>query len=60
MITIPYENKVEIPPHSKMTFPEIPVGHPKFIWTNGADVQKTWSRFGWKPVNPLESGNAKR
>lgn len=34
----------------KITYPSIPVGHPDYKWTSGADVQATWIRFGWKPV----------
>ena len=33
--------------------PMVPVGHPKFVWTSGADVQATWKRYGWTP--PSES-----
>ena len=30
--------------------PWIPVGHPDFKWTSGADVQATWHRYtGWTP-----------
>ena len=32
--------------------PTVPVGHPNYVWTNGADVQATWKRFGWVPVSP--------
>lgn len=35
---------------AKITYPTIPVGHPDYKWTSGADVQATWMRFGWKPV----------
>lgn len=32
------------------TTPWIPVGHPDFKWTSGADVQATWHRYtGWTP-----------
>ncbi len=34
----------------KITYPTIPVGHPDYKWTSGADVQATWRRFGWKPT----------
>ena len=46
----------------KKTLPLIPVGHPEFKWTSGADVQSTWNRYtGWvppsgswiKPVQPI-------
>lgn len=33
----------------KRTDPWVPVGHPHFKWTTGADVQATWRRFGWTP-----------
>lgn len=36
-------------PHSRRTLPSIPVGHPQYKWTSGADVQATWRRFGWTP-----------
>ena len=29
--------------------PWIGVGHPDFKWTPGADVQKTWRKYGWTP-----------
>lgn len=34
----------------KKVYPTIPVGHPEYKWTSGADVQATWRRFGWKPT----------
>ncbi len=34
---------------AKKTMPWIPVGHPKFQWTSGADVQATWRKYGWAP-----------
>lgn len=33
----------------KKTMPIIPVGHPDFKWTSGADVQSTWRKYGWTP-----------
>jgi len=33
----------------KRTDPWIPVGHPEFKCTSGADVQKTWRKYGWVP-----------
>lgn len=33
----------------KRTVPWIPVGHPEFKWTSGADVQATWRKHGWVP-----------
>jgi len=38
------------PNFSKRTLPLIPVGHPDYKWTSGADVQATWHRYtGWTP-----------
>lgn len=34
---------------AKRTDPWVPVGHPDFVWTSGADVQKTWRKYGWTP-----------
>jgi len=31
----------------KKTMPLIPVGHPDFKWTSGADVQALWRKYGW-------------
>ena len=31
------------------TIPFVPVGHPDFKWTSGADVQTTWRKYGWTP-----------
>ena len=33
----------------KKTTPWIPVGHPEFKWTSGADVQALWRKYGWTP-----------
>jgi len=33
----------------KKTIPWIPVGHPDFKWTTGADVQALWRKYGWTP-----------
>ena len=35
--------------YSKRTDPWIPVGHPDYKWTSGADVQATWRKHGWVP-----------
>lgn len=35
--------------YSKRTEPWVPVGHPEFKWTSGADVQATWRKHGWVP-----------
>lgn len=35
--------------YSKRTIPWIPVGHPDFKWTSGADVQALWIKYGWTP-----------
>jgi hypothetical protein len=32
-----------------MTKPLIPVGHPEYKWTSGADVQTLWKKYGWTP-----------
>lgn len=46
---------------SKRTLPLVPVGHPNFKWTSGADVQATWHRYtGWIPpsgnwLKPIEN-----
>jgi hypothetical protein len=34
---------------AKKTNPWIPVGHPDFKWTSGADVQSLWRKYGWTP-----------
>lgn len=47
----------------KITHPTVPVDHPDYKWTAGADVQATWRRFGWvppfgnkyEPIQPKES-----
>lgn len=33
----------------KRTEPWIPVGHPEYKWSSGADVQATWRKYGWVP-----------
>jgi hypothetical protein len=39
-----------LPAGATRTDPLIPVGHPDFRWTSGADVQATWHRYtGWTP-----------
>ena len=35
--------------NAKLTMPWIPVGHPEYKWTSGADVQATWRKYGWTP-----------
>lgn len=35
--------------NAKKTLPWIPVGHPDYKWTSGADVQALWRRYGWTP-----------
>ena len=35
--------------YSKRSDPWIPVGHPDYKWTSGADVQATWRKYGWTP-----------
>jgi len=39
----------EVLKRAKRTEPWIPVGHPDFKWTTGADVQATWRKHGWTP-----------
>ncbi len=39
---------------AKRTDPWIPVGHPQFKWTSGADVQATWRKYGWVPPSELK------
>jgi hypothetical protein len=34
---------------ARKTMPLIPVGHPDFKWTSGADVQALWRKYGWTP-----------
>jgi hypothetical protein len=41
-------------PFTRRTEPMIPAGHPKFVWTTGADVQATWRRYGWVPPSELK------
>jgi hypothetical protein len=35
--------------NAKRTEPWVPVGHPDFKWSSGADVQALWRRYGWTP-----------
>ena len=35
--------------YAKKTEPWVPVGHPDYKWTSGADVQATWRKYGWTP-----------
>jgi len=39
-------------PYSSMSLPLIPVGHPDYVWygPEATDVQRTWRRYGWKPL----------
>jgi hypothetical protein len=39
---------------AKRTDPWIPVGHPDFKWTSGADVQATWRKYGWVPPSEMK------
>ena len=48
--------------YSKKTLPWIPVGHPDYKWTSGADVQATWRKYGWvapsgQPSTPVLRDN---
>ncbi len=40
---------------AKRTEPLIPVSHPSYVWTPGADVQATWLRYGWAPPSAKRS-----
>ena len=42
-------------PNTKRTEPFIPVGHPDYVWTTGADVQATWRRYGWLPLEEVKA-----
>lgn len=42
-------------PNAKRTEPLIPVGHPDYVWTTGADVQATWRRYGWLPLEEVQA-----
>lgn len=33
----------------KKTIPLVPVGHPDYKWSSGADVQALWRKHGWTP-----------
>ena len=52
--------KKEQPRATRITMPIIPVGHPSYKWTPGADVQSTWHKYtGWIPpsgrwIKPVE------
>lgn len=45
--------KLEPIPGTRRTDPLVPVGHPDYHWTNGADVQATWRKYGWVPPTEL-------
>jgi len=40
-------------PYQSRAIPSIPLGDPRFIYYPAAntDVQRTWARFGWTPIN---------
>ncbi len=44
--------------------PRIPVGHPEYKWSSGADVQATWHKHtGWTPpsgrwIKPVQEQTA--
>lgn len=40
--------------HPTITHPTVRVTDPRFQYTSSAatDVQATWRRFGWRPVEP--------
>ena len=35
--------------NAKRTDPWIPIGHPEYKWSSGANVQALWRRYGWTP-----------
>ena len=41
--------------NAKRTDPWIPIGHPEYKWTSGADVQATWRKYGWTPPSEYRS-----
>lgn len=41
--------------YAKKTTPWIPVGHPDYKWTSGADVQATWRKYGWTPPSGVSA-----
>lgn len=43
-------------PHKSKAIPVIPMGHPQYVYVPAAntDVQRTWARFGWTPINNQE------
>lgn len=45
-----YKKPLDPIPCLKRTEPTINANSSKYIWTTGADVQATWRRFGWTPV----------
>lgn len=47
-------------PATRRTEPLIPVGHPEFIWTTGADVQATWRKYGWTPPSEAKQSDEKK
>lgn len=42
-------------PNTKRTEPLIGVDHPDYVWTTGADVQATWRRYGWLPMDEVKA-----
>jgi len=38
---------IELPPHSKISYPSIPTKD--FKWESGSDVQALWRKYGWTP-----------
>jgi hypothetical protein len=41
-----------------VTLPWIPVGHPRYVWTSSSDVEATWKKYGWKPLNDKPTDTA--
>ena len=34
-----------------VTQPWISTEHPRYKWTSSSDVESTWKKYGWKPLN---------
>lgn len=42
-------------PNAKRVDPLISADHPDFVWAAGADVQATWRRYGWLPLDEVNA-----
>ena len=38
-----------LPPHSKISYPSIPLKDRTFNYQRGSDVQAIWRKHGWTP-----------